>query len=154
MPSEGGLSVVRKSLALLAIMIPLALAACGDDDDEDTTGAATETTTEETTTDEDATAGDGGGGGGESITISETEFALDPANPTVAAGEVTITASNDGATVHNLEVEGNGVEEITDDLDPGQSGELKLDLEPGTYEIYCAIGTHAAQGMEGTLTVE
>jgi plastocyanin len=143
--------LVRKSLALIAIVIPLALAACGDDDDEETTNAATsETTTEETTTDDAAQTG----GGGEELTISETEFALDPADPTVAAGEVTITATNDGATLHNLEVEGNGVEEITDDLDPGQSGELKLDLEPGEYEMYCAIGTHAAQGMEGTLTVE
>jgi plastocyanin len=145
--------LVRKSLALIAVVIPLALAACGDDDDDDTTAAATaETTTEETTTTDDTAAA--GGGGGEELTISETEFALDPANPTVAAGEVTITAVNDGATVHNLEVEGNGVEEITDDLDPGQSGELMLDLQPGEYEIYCAIGSHAAQGMEGTLTVE
>jgi len=143
--------LVRKSMALIAIVIPLALAACGDDDDEETTNAATsETTTEETTTDDAAQTG----GGGEELTISETEFALDPADPTVAAGEVTITATNDGATLHNLEVEGNGVEEITDDLDPGQSGELKLNLEPGEYEMYCAIGTHAAQGMEGTLTVE
>ena len=143
--------LVRKSLALIAIVIPLALAACGDDDDEETTNAATsETTTEETTTDDAAQTG----GGGEELTISETEFALEPADPTVAAGEVTITATNDGATLHNLEVEGNGVEEITDDLDPGQSGELKLNLEPGEYEMYCAIGTHAAQGMEGTLTVE
>ena len=142
---------VRKSLALIAIVIPLALAACGDDDDEEPTSAATsETTTEETTTDDAAQTG----GGGEELTISETEFALDPADPTVAAGEVTITATNDGATLHNLEVEGNGVEEITDDLDPGQSDELTLDLEPGEYEIYCAIGDHAAQGMEGTLTVE
>jgi len=142
--------LVRKSLALIAIVIPLALAACGDDDDDDTSAATTETTTEETTTDDAAQTG----GGGEELTISETEFALDPADPTVAAGEVTITATNDGATVHNLEVEGDGVEEITDDLDPGQSGELKLDLAPGEYEMYCAIGTHAAQGMEGTLTVE
>jgi plastocyanin len=144
-------------LALVAIVIPLALAACGDDDDDDTTNAAAEeTTTEETTTAEETTTDDAAqtGGGGEELTISETEFALDPADPTVAAGEVTITATNDGATVHNLEVEGNGVEEITDDLDPGQSGELKLDLEPGSYEIYCAIGSHAAQGMEGTLTVQ
>ena len=143
--------MVRKSMALIVIMIPLAFAACGDDDDDDTAAAPETTTAEETTTDD--TAGTGGGGG-ESITISETEFALDPADPTVAAGEVTITAVNDGGTVHNLEVEGNGVEEITDDLDPGQSGELTLDLEAGEYEIYCAIDSHAAQGMEGTLTVE
>ena len=142
--------LVHKALVLIAIVIPLALAACGDDDDDDTGAATSETTTEETTTDDTAQTG----GGGEEVTISETEFALDPADPTVAAGEVTITATNDGATVHNLEVEGEGVEEITDDLDAGQSGELTLDLEPGTYEIYCAIGTHAEQGMEGTLTVE
>lgn len=143
--------LVRRSLALIAIVIPLALAACGDDDDEEPTSAATsETTTEETTTDDAAQTG----GGGEELTISETEFALDPADPTVAAGEVTITATNHGATLHNLAVEGNGVEEITDDLDPGQSGELKLDLEPGEYGMYCAIGTHSAQGMQGTLTVE
>ena len=141
---------VRKSLALIAIVIPLALAACGDDDDDDTSAATTETTTEETTTDDTAQTG----GGGEELTISETEFALDPADPTVAAGEVTITATNDGATVHNLEVEGNGVEEITDDLDPGP--ERRADARPRAreYEIYCAIGNHAAQGMEGTLTVE
>jgi plastocyanin len=143
--------VVRKSIVLIAIMIPFALAACGDDDDDDTAAAPETTAAEETTTEDTA---DTGGGGGESLTISETEFALDPADPTVAAGEVTITAVNDGATLHNLEVEGNGVEEITDDLDPGQSDELTLDLEPGEYEIYCAIGDHAAQGMEGTLTVE
>ena len=146
--------LVRKSLALIAIVIPLALAACGDDDDDDTSAATTETTTEETTTTDETAGAGGGGGGGEELTISETEFALDPANPTVPAGEVSITAVNDGATVHNLEVEGNGVEEITDDLDPGQSGTLTLDLQPGEYELYCAIGTHADQGMEGTLTVE
>ncbi len=142
--------MVRKSMALIAIMIPLALAACGDDDDDDTAAPPETTAAEETTEDTGGTAG----GGGESLTISETEFALDPADPTVAAGEVTITAVNDGATVHNLEVEGNGVEEITDDLNPGDSGELALDLDAGEYEIYCAIGDHAAQGMEGTLTVE
>jgi uncharacterized cupredoxin-like copper-binding protein len=143
--------VVRKSLVLVAILIPLVFAACGDDDDDSSDSTTSETTSTESTTTED-TAATGGGGG--AITISETEFALDPADPTAPAGEVTITATNDGATVHNLEVEGNGVEEITDDLDPGQSGELTLDLEPGTYEIYCAIDSHKDQGMEGTLTVE
>ena len=32
------------------------------------------------------------------------------------AGSVTFDVTNDGATVHNLEIEGNGVEEVTDDL--------------------------------------
>jgi plastocyanin len=132
--------VRSKALIALVVLVPLTFAACGGDDDE------TSETSAETTT---AAAGAGG-----TVDISETEFKLDPADPTVAAGTVTFNISNDGATVHNLEVEGNGVEEVSDDLEPGSSGKLTVDLEPGTYELYCAIGDHADQGMEGTLTVQ
>jgi plastocyanin len=146
--------VVRKTLVLLFVAIPIAFfAACGDDDDDDTeTAAAPETPAEETPAPEPEDSG--GASGGQTIDISETEFALDPANPTAEAGEVTFAITNDGSTVHNLEVEGNGVEEVSDDIEGGQSTELTVDLEPGTYEIYCAIGNHADLGMEGELTVE
>ena len=140
--------MVRRALALLAIVIPLTFAACGGDDDETTTAAATggETSTEASTT----TASGSGG----TVKIGETEFKLDPSDPTTKAGQVTFDVSNDGSTVHNLEVEGNGVEEETEDLQPGQSGKLTVDLKPGTYEIYCAIDDHKELGMEGTLTVQ
>ena len=129
-----------KALIALIVLVPLTFAACGGDDDE------TSETSAETTT--------AAAGGGGTVDISETEFALDPADATVPAGTVTINVTNDGATTHNLEVEGDGVEEITDDLEPGASGKLALDLQPGSYEMYCAIGDHKEQGMEGTLTVE
>ena len=138
--------MVRKLLVCVAVAIPLTFAACGDD--EDTTTAASETSTEATTTEESS------GGGGETVDISETEFALDPSDPTAAAGTVTLNVSNDGQTVHDLEVEGNGVEEVTPTIEAGASAQLKVDLEPGEYEIYCTIPGHADQGMEGTLTVE
>ena len=89
------------------------------------------------------------GGGGETVEISETEFALDPADPTVAAGSVTFDVSNDGETVHNLEIEGNGVEEVTDTIEAGASAQLTVDLEPASYEMYCAIGDHARPGHGG-----
>jgi len=139
--------VVRKLLVCVAVAVPLTFAACGDD--EETTTAASDTaTTEATTTEEPAS------GGGSTVDISETEFALDPSDPTAAAGTVTFNVANDGETVHNLEVEGNGVEETTDTIEAGASAELTADLEAGEYRIYCSIGDHAAQGMEGTLTVE
>jgi plastocyanin len=156
--------VVRKFLTVIAVMVPLvvfslALAACGDDDDDDggeTTAAAettTEATTTETTTEEPA--GGGGGGGGETLDVSLVDFAIDPPDPTVKAGTVTFAVSNDGNALHNLEIEGNGVEEeLPADLSGGQSGELTVDLQPGTYEWYCPVGNHAAMGMEGELTVE
>jgi plastocyanin len=134
--------VRSKALIALVVLVPLTFAACGGDDDE------TSATSAETTT-----AAAGGGAGG-TVDISETEFKLDPADATVPAGTVTINVTNDGATTHNLEVEGDGVEEITDDLEPGASGKLALDLQPGSYEMYCAIDEHKEQGMEGTLTVE
>jgi plastocyanin len=148
--------VARKFLALIAIAaVPLALAACGSDDSTSSTTAASDTTaTESTTTESSTTAAGGGGGAGGSVSISETDYKLDPSDPTVPAGSVTIDVSNDGQTVHNLEVDGNGVEDVTDDLSPGDSGQLSLDLKAGTYEIYCTIDSHRDLGMDGTLTVQ
>jgi plastocyanin len=140
--------VARKLLVLIAVLVPLTLAACGDDDDETT--AAETTTAEETTAEETTTPS----GGGETVAISETDFALDPSEATVAAGPVTFDVINDGQTLHNLEVEGNGVEEVSEDIDPGQSTQLAVDLTAGEYVMYCAIGNHRELGMEGTVTVE
>lgn len=139
--------MLRKSLALFAVTIPLVLYACGSDDSSTT--SASETSSTESTT----TVASGGGAGG-TVDISETEFKLDPSDPTVKAGSVTFDVSNDGQTTHNLEIEGSGVEQTTEDIDAGATGQLTVDLQPGTYEIYCAIDSHRDQGMEGTLTVQ
>jgi len=144
--------VISKSFVLIAVVltIPLTLAACGGDDDDETTAASDTTTTEDTTSAE-AT---GGGGGGETVDISEVEFAIEPKEVTTKAGEVTFAVSNDGSAPHNLEVEGNGIEEVSETIDGGQKTDLTVNLEPGEYEMYCAIPGHREQGMEGTVTVQ
>ena len=136
--------MLTKALIAIAILIPAGgLIACGDDDEDSATTAAEETTAPT------------GGGGGETVQVSETDFAIDPADPTVSAGTVTFEVTNDGETTHNLEIEGNGVEEeLEADLAAGESGTLTVDLEPGTYEWYCPVGTHRDMGMEGEVTVE
>ena len=140
--------MLHKSMIAIAIAIPLSLTACGGGDDTSSTAAATaESTAAETTA-------SGGGGASSSLNISETEYKLDPADPTAGAGSVTFNVSNDGGVTHALEVEGNGVEEETDDISAGQSAKLTVDLQPGTYEIYCPIDDHKGLGMEGTLTVQ
>ena len=151
---------MRKFLTVLAVTVPLvvfplALAACGDDDDDDggetTAAQTTEETTTDTTTDE---AAGGGGGGGETVDVSLVDFAIEPADETVNAGSVTFAVTNDGQSLHNLEIEGNGVEEeLPSDLSAGDSGDLTVDLQPGTYEWYCPVGNHREMGMEGELTV-
>lgn len=122
-------------LAVLVLAV-LLLAGCGSDD-----GGG------------DDAGGDESSGGG-SIELVATEFAFDPADVNVdAAGETTFTLSNDGQAPHALEIEGNGIEEETDTISPGESGSVTVDLEPGEYELYCPIGNHRDQGMEGTLVV-
>jgi uncharacterized cupredoxin-like copper-binding protein len=144
----------RRYAALLAIAAVAAvpIAGCGGDDDDDAGsgaagggygaagGAAQATTTTS---------------GGEKVDMSLTDFALDPADPTVNAGTVTFDVANDGQTTHALEVEGPGEEVETDDLSPGGTAKLTVDLnEPGTYEMYCPVGNHREMGMEGQITVK
>ncbi len=113
--------------------------------------------------------GAGGGGGGEdkapsgakneavvkTIQVKETEFKLQPAEVTLdKPGAYVFKAVNSGDTVHALEVEGEGIEEETEEIEPGQSAELKVKLKAGTYELYCPVDGHAEEGMEGKLTVK
>ena len=147
--------MVRKLPVLIGVAAAMSfgLAACGNDSNDTSTAASTETSSTTESTTESTTAS--GGGGGEKVDISETEFKLDPANANVKAGTVTFNVSNDGTQVHNLNVEGNGIEEqATEDLQAGSSGQLTVDLQPGTYEMYCSIDGHRDLGMEGQITVK
>jgi uncharacterized cupredoxin-like copper-binding protein len=133
--------------AVLGIAASLALAACGGSSDNSSTDTSEANT--------QATAPAGGGGGGETVDVSETEFKLNPSDPTVKAGTVTFNVKNDGSITHSLEVEGpSGDQELEQDLQAGQSGQLSVDLsKPGTYEFYCPIDGHKDQGMKGEITV-
>lgn len=93
--------------------------------------------------------------GGETVKISETEYSLTPSDVKVKPGTVTFDVSNDGETVHGLEVEGpDGDQDLASDLQPGDTGELSVDLsKPGTYEMYCPIDDHKGMGMTGEITV-
>jgi plastocyanin len=136
-------------LMLTTLALVVAVAACGGDDDDE---GSEEPTAEETTTEET------GGGGGDTATIMlaadpNGELAFDQTELTATAGEVTIEFMNDSGIPHNVEVEGNGVEEVSDTITEGSTS-LTLTLEPGEYEFYCAVPGHREGGMEGTLTVE
>jgi uncharacterized cupredoxin-like copper-binding protein len=138
------LSSIVTAVVAVAAMGAFA-AGCGGGDDNSTSTTASATTTAAQ-----------GGAGGSSVDVSETDFKLNPSDPKVKAGQVTFNVSNDGQTVHSLEVEGpNGDEELPSDLSPGQSGVLGVDLsKPGKYEFYCPIGNHKQLGMKGEITVQ
>ncbi len=67
----------------------------------------------------------------------------------------TVTAENEGEVVHNLTVVDGGDELAgTDDVDPGSSADLEVDIDPGTYQMICTIPGHEDLGMAGDFTVE
>jgi uncharacterized cupredoxin-like copper-binding protein len=133
--------------------LALGAAGCGSSNDNsssDTSAASSTPATPASTTPAKTTAAAGGAG---TVAIGETEYKLNPSKPTAKAGNVTFDVKNDGQIVHNLEVEGNGVEKKTADIQPGSNGKITVNLKPGTYKIYCAIDGHKDLGMKGTITV-
>lgn len=125
-----------RRIVLLALL-GLALAACGSDDGgEDGNGAPA-------------------AAGAQTIEIVGTEFALEPATFELdEPGTYTFRLLNEGGTLHALEIEGHGVEEATGEIAAGETVELTVELpEAGEYELYCPVGDHREQGMEGTVVV-
>ena len=110
---------------------------------ETTTEATTTAATTTTTTTKAAT----------SVPVSETEFKITLPKSTLAAGSYSFEVKNDGKIEHDLVVQGNGVDEKTPTIAPGKSATLKVDLKPGTYDVYCSIPGHKQAGMDLKLTV-
>jgi uncharacterized cupredoxin-like copper-binding protein len=111
------------------------------------TSASTATTTTSTTSTTATTAPSA------KVDVSEVEFKIRFPKTSLPAGSYTFDVSNDGKIVHDLVVKGGGVDDATPHIDPGQSSSLKVDLKPGTYDVYCSIPGHKAAGMDLKLKV-
>jgi hypothetical protein len=89
------------------------------------------------------------------VNVTLTEFTIDM--PTqLPAGATRFTIANNGNAPHNFVIEGEGVSRrLANNLTPDQTGNVNVDLAPGTYTIYCPVGegAHRANGMEVQLTV-
>jgi hypothetical protein len=91
--------------------------------------------------------------GNNPVAVTLVDGQIQMAN-SIPAGSTTFNITNNGTTEHSFEIEGNGLEEELDPhLQPGQNGTLTVDLQPGTYEVYCPVGNHRAEGMTMQLTV-
>jgi hypothetical protein len=90
------------------------------------------------------------------VDVALSNFVIDMPD-TLPAGPTRFAITNNGQAPHNFVIEGNGQSrKLANNLQPGQSGFLNIDLAPGTYTIFCPVGegAHRAQGMELTLTVQ
>jgi uncharacterized cupredoxin-like copper-binding protein len=112
-----------------------------------------------------------GGGGGVSATLSD--FKIELGSTSAKAGEVTFKIKNNGPSAHEFVVfktdlapdqlptkqdengieivdeEGAGVTAVdeVEDINPGTSHELKVNLQAAKYVVICNLPAHYKQGM-------
>ena len=131
---------------LVLLVASLLMAACGSGADRQ------DTATVNTPQPSGANAGNANAAGAAiNVTLKEMTVALDKTQ--ASAGTTTFVVQNNGHARHNFAINGNGVEQKTPLLEPGQSATLTVDLSPGTYEYKCTVPGHDMAGMQGTLTV-
>jgi uncharacterized cupredoxin-like copper-binding protein len=137
-------------------------------------------------TTDDASPGADGGDGGEAtvVAVSLQEWAVVPAQSSAPAGDVTFEVTNDGPDdIHEFVVirtdldpaelpvdengvvdeEGEGIIEVVDEIEDipvGDSQDLTVSLEAGSYVLLCNIWSedeqeaHYAMGMRVAFTVD
>jgi uncharacterized cupredoxin-like copper-binding protein len=129
----------KKFLAFLMLILALSLSACGK------SGPSTK------------------------ITFTMTDFAFNPNEFTVPAGEkITLNVTHDGTMEHNFIIMKHGTDagEMFDeadkvnvfwevDLQPGESETILFTApaQPGTYQVICGMPGHLQSGMIGKLIV-
>ncbi len=103
------------------------------------------------------------------IKVNMAEFTFTPSEFTVPAGEeITLTAVNDGAVVHEFVIMKFGTnvgEDFGDEDEANIYWEVEVDAggsktetftapsEPGEYQVVCGTAGHYVAGMIGKLTV-
>ena len=130
-----------RRLTLIAAIAVLAFAGCGGDDKEPASSSGSSSSSS----------------GGENITIAADPggaLKFDKTELTAKAGKVTVTMDNPSDVPHAVEIEGNGVEAEGKTVGKGAKSVASADLKAGTYDFYCPVGNHRAEGMEGKLTVQ
>lgn len=94
------------------------------------------------------------------IKIVATDYQFTPSEVTTTAGPTKFQIKNEGKVEHEFEIfkgiELGGHDALVDeveDIAPGMTRELKVDLKPGTYAFACMLPGHSEQGQRGILIV-
>jgi uncharacterized cupredoxin-like copper-binding protein len=91
---------------------------------------------------------------GTAVTATEKEYSISLSTQTFTAGPYTFTVHNTGQTAHNLTIEGPGVDkQATSTIQPGQTANLTVTFQKGSYELWCSVDEHKDQGMDLHITV-
>ena len=111
------------------------------------------------------------------VQVALKDFSIDLSPTTVPAGQIKLAISNEGPSVHEVEiftlpagidpagltVKDNvadtasagltAIDEV-EDIAPSTTATLSVTLEPGRYALICNLPAHYGQGMHTVLTVQ
>lgn len=92
--------------------------------------------------------------GATTLAVTEKEWSISTSAFTVAPGTYTVEVANRGKMSHNLNIKGPGISNWrTPTLAPDTTSRFAVNLQPGTYQLWCSIDHHRALGMEMALHV-
>lgn len=115
---------------------------------EDLKPSATSTEPEETATSNESDASDV-----QVFDVSGSNFAFDPAEMRVTEGDTVVVNLTSVEGFHDWVIDEFAA--ATERINAGETTSVTFVADrAGTYEYYCSVGSHRAQGMVGTLVVE
>ena len=85
------------------------------------------------------------------VTITGHDIYFDPSEVHIKAGKVKFNLPNEGAAQHDFSIDELGIQV---DMPAGSTQSVEADVPAGTYQFYCNIPGHKEAGMVGTLVVE
>jgi hypothetical protein len=94
---------------------------------------------------------------GTTVIVTLNDNSLDVANPDqIPPGPAVFTITNASKTnVHNMFIDGPGVQKAAgNDLSPGQTTNLNVDLQTGKYTLYCPLLDHRKKGESIDLIIK
>jgi uncharacterized cupredoxin-like copper-binding protein len=91
----------------------------------------------------------------QTITITETEYHLEPSAVTLnAPGLYMFHVENRGTIVHSFSIRDGVSNTLVNNLNPNDNGDLMVSLQAGMYTMFCPIPGHEQLGMVGTIMVK
>lgn len=136
------IGVTMVTVALLGM-----LGACGGDDDPESNPAPPAATGTASSPAHEP--------GATAVNVTMNEFSFRFPKTEIAPGAYTFHLMNSGSAPHAMSIKGPGVDaKASPTVGGSESTSLSVTLQAGTYEVWCPVGNHRAQGMVTTLTVK
>ena len=155
---------MKQRLVFVFLSIALVLvAACsrekmtGSENEPTTTATSTEGTASETGTHPASPGGtalvpDVSAGTTVLVVLEDNSLGL-PGQP-IPPGPAVLNVENRGSQLHNLFVEGEGINRAAgDNIAAGGSANVDVVFKPGTYTFYCPVLNHRENGEQATITI-